>query len=470
MAPTSDPQTVSTDPPANKAETRQKLRTVAGASLAGNAIEYFDFSIYGLAAALIFPKLFFPGSDPFISTLLTFATLAVGFIARPLGAIIFGHYGDKIGRKPILVITLLMMGAVTVCIGFMPGYATLGMLAPILLVTLRFIQGIAFGGEWGGAILMAFEYAPEERRGFFAAVPQVGPAAGSILGNAAFLAVTFLPDEHLYSWGWRIPFIFSIVLVFVGLMIRMKIAESPDFQTSKDRGEEVKVPLTEVMKNHMKPVLLVIGGFLGYGTFSIIIMVYLVNHGTNNLGIAPNVMLTATLVAFILQIPTVLFFGNLSDRIDRRKQVAIGTLLAMVAIIGMIAGLQTTNTFIIIGAYAVGFGILYPITYGAQPALFADAFPTPVRFTGMSLGYQVSNVIGSGFAPMIAATLYQITGSIWSVAIFVVLTLVVSLICLVWLVVLANQRKTMEAELAAADALRTAVIANTPVPATVEGR
>lgn len=420
---------------------KNTVRKVAAASLAGNAIEYYDFSIYGLAAALVFPALFFPQSDPFVGTLATFATMAVGYLSRPLGAVIFGHYGDKIGRKPMLVITLLIMGGATMLIGLLPTYESIGAWAAILLVTLRVLQGIAFGGEWGGAILMAFEYAPPHRRGFFAAIPQVGPATGGILGNTVFLLVTLLPQEQMLEWGWRIPFLFSAVLVVIGMVIRLKIAESPEFRTVKAEGKAVDVPVVTVLKHHLRTVLLVTGGFLGFGAFSIIVMTYLVNYSTQRAGISSTMMLSFTLLSFIIAIPMILFFGHLSDRVDRRRLMAIGSVLSMFAIFGMFWTVETHNPWLIMLGYAIGFGGLYSVAYGGQPALFADAFTPEVRFTGMSLGYQAANVFGSGFTPMIATALLQYTGSPWTIPAFISLTLVISMFCLMRLATLAARRR-----------------------------
>ncbi|MFD1212008.1 MFS transporter [Arthrobacter sp. GCM10027362] len=420
---------------------RTALRRVAGASLAGNAIEYYDFSIYGLAAALVFPQLFFPDNDPFIATLATFGTLAVGYISRPLGAIVFGHYGDKIGRKPMLVITLLLMGLATLAIGLLPTFEHIGIWAAVILTGLRFLQGIAFGGEWGGAILMAFEYAPENRRGLFAAIPQVGPATGALLGNAVFLLVTLLPQEQLMSWGWRLPFLFSFVLVIVGMFIRLKIAESPEFQATKDKGREVKVPIASVLRHNLKAVLLVGGGFLGFGAFSVVVMTYLVRYSQNDMGIPASTMLTFTMLSFAIQIPMILLSGHLSDRHGRRALTIIGSIAAVASIFFMFWAVASGQPLLIGIAYAVGFGWLYTICYGMQPALFADAFPAEVRFTGMSLGYQLANVVGSGFTPMIATWLLFATGNIYAVPVFVAATLVISLFCLLRLAVLARTRK-----------------------------
>ncbi|WP_411733348.1 MFS transporter [Paeniglutamicibacter sp.] len=432
---------ITTTPPT----ARQSLRRVAAASLAGNAIEYYDFSIYGLAAALVFPQIFFPSSDPLVGTLASFGALAVGYLSRPLGAIVFGHFGDKIGRKPMLVFTLLLMGIATLAIGLLPTYNEIGIWAAVILIFLRFVQGIAFGGEWGGAILMAFEYAPENRRGFFAAVPQVGPATGALLGNAAFLAVTLLPREDVLDWAWRVPFILSFVLVIVGMIIRLKIAESPEFQTTKDKGLEVKVPIASVLKNNFKAVLLVAGSFLGFGAFSIVVMTFLVGYSQNTLGIPASTMLSFTMISFVLQIPMILLSGHLSDKYGRKVLVIFGTLAAIAGIIIMFAAVVSTQPALIGVAYALGFGCLYTFCYGMQPALFADSFPAEVRFTGMSLGYQLGNVLGSGFTPLIATWLVMTTGNIVFVPVFVVATLLISLVCLLQLVKLASQRKQVEA-------------------------
>ncbi|WP_336714484.1 MFS transporter [Arthrobacter sp. USHLN218] len=423
---------------------RSAVRRVAGASLAGNAIEYYDFSIYGLAAALVFPQLFFPDNDPFIATLATFGTLAVGYISRPLGAVVFGHFGDRIGRKPMLVITLLLMGVATLAIGLLPTFEQVGIWAAVMLTGLRFLQGIAFGGEWGGAILMAFEYAPENRRGLFAAIPQVGPATGALLGNAVFLLVTLMPQDQLLSWGWRVPFLFSFVLVIVGMFIRLKIAESPEFQATKERGRDVKVPIASVLKNNLRAVLLVAGGFLGFGAFSVVVMTYLVGYSQKDMGIPASTMLTFTMISFAIQIPMILFSGHLSDKYGRRGLIIIGSVAAIVAIFFMFWAVSTAQPPLVGVAYAVGFGWLYTICYGLQPALFADAFPAEVRFTGMSLGYQLANVVGSGFTPMIATWLLHSTGNLYAVPVFVAATLAISLICLVRLAVLAQARKSQE--------------------------
>lgn len=417
---------------------------LTAATVTGNTIEFYDFTVYGTLTALVFNQLFFPEADPAVGTLLAFATFAVGFLSRPLGGAVFGHLGDRFGRKPMLMWSLGVMGAATFLMGLLPTYATAGVWAPILLTVLRFCQGFGIGGEWGGAVSLMVENAPPRRRGWYGSLVQSGSALGIILSALTVtILLATLSTDQLLSWGWRIPFLLSAVLVIVGMIIRLKIAESPEFRTVKAEGRAVDVPIIAVLKHHLRPVLLVTGGFLGFGAFSIIVMAYLVNYSTNQAGIDPTVMLSFTLLSFVLQIPTILFFGHLSDRVDRRRLMAVGSVLAMVSIFGMFWAVESHNPWLIMLGYAVGFGCLYPVAYGAQPALFADAFTPEVRFTGMSLGYQGANVLGSGFTPMIAASLLQYTGSPWAIPVFVTLTLVISMLCLMRLATLAAQRKAL---------------------------
>ncbi|WP_052060901.1 MFS transporter [Rhodococcoides fascians] len=426
----------------------RKVRKIAAASMAGTALEYYDFSIYGLAAALVFPSLFFPESSAFIGILASFGTLAVGYFARPVGAILFGHFGDKIGRKPVLVITLVIMGVASTLIGLLPTHDTIGVWAAVALVTLRLIQGIAFGGEWGGAILMAFEYAEPERRGFFASVPQVGPAVGTLMGNAAFLSVTLLPDEQFLAWGWRIPFVLSALLVGLGLIVRLKIAESPEFAVIKREGAEVKVPIAAVLRDHLKPVLLVCGGFLGYGAFSIIALTYLVGYARNEHGVSSSVTLVAILATCVIQIPVILLGGHLSDRYGRRIIMTVGPLAAVLATFLLFWTVNTGEPWWIVSGYVIGMGVLFTSAYGAQPALFADSFDPSIRYTGMSLGYQMANVIGSGLMPLVATLLLRGTGSSYSIAVAIAVTLLISMFCLLQLVKIAAASNHREQNLA----------------------
>ncbi|UZF48517.1 MFS transporter [Rhodococcus rhodochrous] len=435
-----------TEPMVSPAGDATKVRKIAAASMAGTALEYYDFSIYGLAAALVFPTLFFPQSNAFVGALASFGTLAVGYFSRPLGAVIFGHFGDKIGRKPVLVITLVIMGVASTAIGLLPTYSTIGTWAAVVLVSLRFLQGVAFGGEWGGAILMAFEYARPERRGFFASVPQVGPAVGTLLGNAVFLLVTFLPEDALLSWGWRIPFLLSALLVVLGLIVRLKIAESPEFAALKAEGTAAKVPLADVMRSHLKPVLLVCGSFLGYGAFSIVALTFLVGYARNTQGVSSSITLTAILATCMVQIPVIMLGGYASDRFGRRRIMTVGPLAAIVGTVLLFWTISTAHPAWIILGYVIGMGVLFTSAYGAQPALFADSFEPNVRYTGMSLGYQLSNVIGSGLMPLVATLLLNATGSLYAIAGAIVVALAVSMACSLTLVristSLASEPKT----------------------------
>jgi MFS family permease len=313
------------------------VRQVVLASLIGTTIEWYDFFIYGTAAALVFNQLFFPNVDPVIGTLAAFATFGVGFVARPLGGVVFGHYGDKIGRKSMLVITLLIMGVATTLIGLLPSFATIGIWAPILLVVLRFLQGLAVGGEWGGAVLMAVEYSPEDRRGFYGSWPQMGSPIALFLSTVIFSVFATLPDEQFLSWGWRVPFLVSILLVGVGLYIRLRIFETPAFSQVKESGT-ARLPMVEVLKNDLRKVLIgagivfvTIGGFYVVVTFSL-------SYGTETLGIPRGVMLVGVIIAAISELITIPIFASLSDRVGRRPvcvwSAAVAALLGLPLLLG----------------------------------------------------------------------------------------------------------------------------------------
>ncbi|TWF82075.1 sugar phosphate permease [Pseudonocardia hierapolitana] len=416
----------STEPPSRTVSTWR----VASASFAGTTVEYYDFAIYGTAAALVFPRLFFPAADPFVGSLAAFGTFAAGFLARPVGGLVFGHFGDRIGRKRMLVTTLVLMGVATTLIGLLPGYASAGAIAPVLLVLLRLVQGFAFGGEWGGAVLLAYEYAPPHRRGFFASLPQTGPAAGVLLGNLVFLPVAALPDEALLSWGWRVPFLVSIVLVGIGIVVRLRIAESPEFVAVQRAGAAAKVPLWEVLRHYPRQVLLVCGGFLGFGALSIVAATFLLGHATTTLGVDRSSVITAILLGNVVQLVVVPLSGAMADRFGPRPVVLTGSVTAIAAIFLLVAAVETTNVGMIVAGYVLGFGLLYCIGYGAQPAIYAGAFDARVRYTGMSLGFQLSNVLGSALGPGIATIVLQVTGQPLMVAGYVAAMLLISMACL----------------------------------------
>ncbi|MQA09543.1 MAG: MFS transporter [Pseudonocardiaceae bacterium] len=404
--------------------------TVAAASFAGTTVEYYDFFIYGTAAALVFPQLFFPADDPFISTLAAFGTFAAGYFARPVGGIVFGHFGDRSGRKTMLIISLVLMGVATVAIGLLPSYDVAGPIAPVLLILLRLVQGFAFGGEWGGAVLMAFEYAPPERRGLFASLPQVGPAAGALLGNAIFLPIAALPEGDLLSWGWRVPFLLSIVLVVLGLVVRLRIAESPEFEEVKKAGKQARVPLWDALRRYPRQVVLVAGSFLGFGAFTAVAFTYMIGYATDEVGISRSTILGAVLISTAVQLVIIPVSGALSDRYGRAVVTMSGAGLSAAGAFLLFALVDTGEFgWILVGYLLVTAGFI-SLGYGAVFALFAEAFESRVRYSGMSLGFQVANVLGSALGPGIAAVLLRATGTPMSIAGYLAVLMLISFISL----------------------------------------
>ncbi len=387
------------------ARSRRDYVTAGLASMMGTTIEWYDFFLYGTAAALIFNKIFFPSFDPLTGTLAAFATYSVGFFARPLGGVIFGHYGDKIGRKSMLLITLLLMGVPTILIGLIPSYEQIGYWAAVLLVLMRFLQGIAVGGEWGGAVLMAVEHAPAGKKGFFGSLPQAGVAPGLILSSLAMGAVAALPEADMLAWGWRLPFLASVVLLLVGWFIRVKVAESPDFEQMKEKGAKVEVPVAEVLKHHRRALLVVVGARLAEVTWFYTVVTFSLAYATGTLGIARSVMLDATIWGAAVALFTMPLFGMLGDKIGHKWVFMVGTLgiLACAPVFFHLLGTQDTGWIILAVCLAVG--LVYACLYGPEGTLFSSQFPAEVRYTGISLAVQVSGAIGGGLAPIVATWL-----------------------------------------------------------------
>jgi metabolite-proton symporter len=402
------------------------------ASLIGTSLEWYDFFLYGSAAALVFNKLFFPEADPLTGTLLAFATSATGFIARPIGGIIFGHFGDKVGRKTVLVVTLLVMGIATFLIGLLPTYAAIGVAAPVLLVVLRFVQGLGLGGEWGGAVLMSLEHGEPNRRGWNASWPQVGVPAGNLLaaGVLGIMSAT-LSDAAFESWGWRVPFLLSGALIAVGLWIRMTIAESPLFQELEQDDTKARAPILDVLKLYPKSVLTALGARLGvdiaFYTFALFILVYLAEQ----LDLPRSTALNAVLIGSAFQLFLIPLFGNLSDRYGRRPVYQAGAVGAAIWVFAFFPLLDTKSTFLIVVA-AVGGLLCHAAMYGPQAAFISELFSTRVRYSGASLGYQIAGVLGGALAPIISIALLDRFDSALPVALYVLGGLLITIVS-VWL-------------------------------------
>ncbi|MFI6707898.1 MFS transporter [Nonomuraea sp. NPDC050478] len=401
-------------------------RRVILASLIGTSLEWYDFFLYTTAATLVFGKLFFPTFDPLNATLLALTTNAVAFVARPLGGIVFGHFGDRTGRKTVLVVTLLVMGVSTFLIGVLPGYDTLGVLAPVMLATLRFVQGLGLGGEWGGAVIMSLEHGDPRRRGFNASWPQVGVPAGYVLATGLLAILSFtLPDAAFMSWGWRVPFLLSGLLVLVGLWVRLKITESPLFAEVEQKGAKARMPLLEVLRTHPRALLSAftarIGVDVAFYTFTAYILVYL----TGPLELDRQVGLNAVLIASALQLGLIPLFGSLSDRYGRRPVYFAGVVGAAVWVFAFFPLLETRSTFLIIVAAVVAL-VTHAAMYGPQAAFIAELFSTRLRYSGASMGYQVAGIAGGALAPVIAIKLVDTFGTTLAVSVYVVIALAIT--------------------------------------------
>ena len=387
------------------------IRQVILASFIGTSIEWYDFFLYGTAAALVFNKLFFPMVNPLAGTLSAFGTFAVGFVARPVGGVLFGHYGDKIGRKSMLVYSLLIMGVATFLIGVIPTYHSVGVLAPVLLVVLRFAQGIGVGGEWGGAVLMAVEHAGEGKRGFYGSWPQMGVSAGLLLSTGVFaLLSSFLSESQFIAWGWRIPFLLSFVLIGVGLFIRLKILESPVFERLKGDHAESPFPILELFRNYPRIVVLGTGMRIAENGSFYIATVFVLSYAESHLGLPRSVPLVGVILSAIIGLFTVPGYAALSDRLGRRPLYLAGALFIWLFAYPFFWLLNSRSPILIAVAIILVVNVGHDLMYGPQAAFLSELFGPRVRYTGTSLTYQLSSVLSGGISPLIATALLAAFG------------------------------------------------------------
>ncbi|QKJ20114.1 MFS transporter [Microbacterium hominis] len=404
-----------------------EMRRILTSSFLGSAIEFYDFILYATAASLVFSKVFFVNLDPAVAIFSSFATLAVGYLARPIGGIVFGHFGDMLGRKGVLILSMVMMGVATTCIGLLPTTAQIGMLAPIALILLRIVQGLAVGGEWGGAMLMALEHAPAERRGFAASFANMGGPAGAVLATLAVSAVSVLPTEQFLAWGWRIPFLASVVLVGVGLIVRLKVSESPLFLALETEAEKRRLPLLEVLTRYPRNV--VAGTIVGMSSYTVqgLMTVWAISYVVDQVGVSQTGVLNIKAIGALLTVIAVWFSARASDRLGRKRVMAIGIIAGAVAAYPMIFLLGIGELWAFAIALFIANGLVQGTIFGPFGAFTAELFPTRMRYTGASLVYQLSSTLGAGFTPMIAAGLVALAGGeLWMLALVWAGTFVVS--------------------------------------------
>jgi MFS transporter, MHS family, shikimate and dehydroshikimate transport protein len=409
---------------------KSSIKLIAFASLLGTTIEWYDFFLYNTAAALVFNKLFFPTFDPFVGTLLAFSTYTVGFVARPIGAIVIGHFGDKVGRKSMLVLTLVMMGIATCLIGALPTYEAIGSWAAVLLVCLRIVQGFGVGGQWGGAVLMTVEHAPSGSRGFYGSWPQIGVPAGLLTSTIIFSLFAKLPPDQFLSWGWRVPFLLSIVLVIVGLLIRLRVLETPSFQKMKETRSSVKQPIIEVLRKYPKQVLQAAGmrcaengSFYIYSAF---MLVYATQHSHIDRSVALNGIMIASASEFIA-IPA---YGALTDRIGRRPVYMFGAVMTAVLAFPLFWLFDTQSTPLVWLALLLVFLCSHAPMYAPQGAFFSELFGTSVRYSGASLGAQLSAAVAGGFSPLIATALLPSYGRS-AIALYIIFMAAITIVAVI---------------------------------------
>ncbi|MBG6072519.1 MULTISPECIES: MFS transporter [unclassified Polaromonas] len=409
------------------------IRKVVISALVGASLEWYDFFLYGVVAGIVFNQLYFPSDDITVSTMLAYGTFAVGFITRPLGGVIFGHFGDKLGRKSMLVITLMIMGIATFLIGLIPTYDQIGIAAPLLLLLMRVMQGIGLGGEWGGAVLMAYEYAPKEKRGFYASLPQIGLAIGLCMASGVVGLLSWaLTDAQFMAWGWRIAFLLSGVMVAVGMYIRLSVQETPEFTAVKENNAEAAIPFFDMMRRYPANVLKGMGARYIDGVFFNIFGVFSINYLTNTVKITRTDALLGVMISALVMIVSIPFFGRMSDRLGRTKVFMWGSIITALSAFPAFWLMTNSggNVTLIWISIVIPLGILYAAIYGPEAALFCDLFDAKVRYTGISFVYQFSGIFASGITPIIATALLKTGGGQpWHIALYVLFAGAVSAAC-----------------------------------------
>ena len=409
----------------------RKNKKVLIASLTGSAIEWFDYFLYGTAAALVFNKIFFPMVDPVIGLILSYLSFSLTFFIRPIGGVLFAHIGDRIGRKKTLVLTLSLMGGATVMIGLLPTYEMIGLWAPALLILMRIIQGMGIGGEWGGALLLAYEYAPEKRKGFFGSIPQAGVTIGMLMATFIVSLMTLFSEEEFLSWGWRIPFLLSSVLVLLGLWIRKDIDETPDFQRVKASGQVAKAPLRDTLKHHWREVLIAAGLKVVETAPFYIFSTFVVSYATSTLTYQKSQALEAVTLGALVATIMIPLMGLLSDKVGRQRMYAISVFVLGLFIVPWFMLLNTGTTWGIVLATVIAFGVLWAPVTAVLGTLCSEIFSANVRYTGITLGYQLGAALAGGTAPLIATGLLAKYDGDWvPVAWYLAFTVTISLIAI----------------------------------------
>jgi MHS family shikimate/dehydroshikimate transporter-like MFS transporter len=392
------------------------------ASAFGTVIEWYDFFIYGTAAALVFGKTFFPSSDPVVSTLAAFSVFAVGYIARPLGGIVFGHYGDRIGRRSMLVLSIVLMGAGTFLVGLLPGYQQIGIAAPIGLVALRLIQAIGLGGEWGGAVLMVAETAPPKRRGLFGSIVQVGNPLGRLIATGVFALASRLPEPEFLSWGWRLPFLASFLLIVVAVFVRTRLEETPAFQRIRAARKTARIPLLEVLSTHRRETLIAIGLKVTEVAWVNVLSVFAVAYLTKQLGMSQAFILDAVTLATLIELVVMPLTGWLSDMIGRRTIYLFGTVFGILFAFPLFWLLETRDPTLVLVGIVIGISLCQGVVFALHASFMPELFGTNVRYSGISLGFQIGAAIGGGLTPLLAAAVAGWSGgATWPISAFLVL-------------------------------------------------